>query len=87
MYVIYHDRKDLYLFENNNSLIFFGLILIKLLCFLQLLGALDGVGLVFVPPQSHLSVGLGQTALQLGFGLLLLLKLLTNEVTVVPGRL
>lgn len=48
---------------------------------------MDGVRLVFVPPQRHLTVGLGQVALKLSFGLLLLLELLTDKVAVVPGRL
>ncbi len=54
---------------------------------LQLISALDGVCLIFGSPLSHLTVGLGHRSLQLSFGLLLLLKLLPQQITVMTGRL
>lgn len=57
------------------------------LCFLQLLSPLDGVGLILGSPLSHFSIGLGQSSLELRLGLLLLLILLSQEVTVVARRL
>ncbi len=48
-----------------------------LLCLLKLFSALDGVCLVFGSPLSHLAVGLGEAAVQLSFGLLFLLVLLS----------
>ena len=52
---------------------------------LQLFSPLDGISLVLGPPLSHLRVSLGHAALQLSLGLLLLLKLLPKEVTVMAG--
>lgn len=54
---------------------------------LQLLGSSEGVRLVLASPLGHFAVGFGQTAQQLGFGLLLLVELLPQELTVVTGRL
>ena len=59
----------------------------SLLGLLQLLGPLDGVRLVLASPLGHLRVSLGHAALQLSLGLLLLLVLLPQQVTVVAGRL
>ncbi|TNN43809.1 hypothetical protein EYF80_046016 [Liparis tanakae] len=52
-----------------------------------LLGALDSVRLVSGSPLSHLAVGLGHPPLQLRLGLHLLLVLLSEQITVVPGGL
>lgn len=57
------------------------------LCLLQHLCPLDGVCLILGPPLGHLSVGLGQAPLQLRLGLLLLIILLSQQVTVVAGGL
>ena len=54
---------------------------------LQLLSALNGISLIFGSPLSHLTVGLGHASLQLSLGLLLLLKLLSEKIAVVAGRL
>jgi hypothetical protein len=54
---------------------------------LQLFCALDGISFILSPPLSHLTVGLGHAALQLCLRLLLFLKLLSQEVTVMAGRL
>ena len=58
-----------------------------LLGLFQLLCPLDGISLILGPPLSHLRVSLGHATLQLCLGLLLLLKLLPQQVTVVAGRL
>lgn len=57
-----------------------------LLGLLQLLSPLDGVALVLAPPLGNLAVGLGQAAVQLSFGLLLLLVLLPQQLAVVTRR-
>ena len=54
----------------------------SLLGLLQLLSALNSISLIFGSPLSHLAVGLGHCTLQLSFGLLLLLILLSEQVTV-----
>ena len=56
-----------------------------LLGLFKFVGALDGIRLVFGSPLRHLAVGLGRAALHLSFGLLLLLKLLPQEVAVMAG--
>lgn len=58
-----------------------------LLGFLQLLSPLDGISLVLGSPLGHLSIGFGQVPLELALGLALLLVLLPQQVTVVPGGL
>lgn len=58
-----------------------------LLGFLQLLSPLDGIGLVLGSPLGHLGIGFGQVPLELALGLYLLLVLLPQQVTVVPGGL
>ncbi len=50
--------------------------------FLKLLCALDSISFVLGSPLSHLTVGLGHSTLQLSLGLLLLLKLLPQQITV-----
>ncbi|TNN51335.1 hypothetical protein EYF80_038433 [Liparis tanakae] len=62
-------------------------ILVDSLGLLQFLGSLDGISFVLGPPLSHLRVGLGHAALQLGLGLLLLLVLLPQQVAVVARGL
>ena len=52
---------------------------------LKLLSALDSISFILAPPLSHLTVGLGHSTLQLSLGLLLLLKLLPQKVTVMAG--
>lgn len=52
--------------------------------FLQLVGVLDGVRLVFAPPVRHLTVELGDEALQLLLALLLLLQLLLQHLALLP---
>ncbi|KAI1232285.1 hypothetical protein IHE44_0006733, partial [Lamprotornis superbus] len=54
---------------------------------LELLRALNRVCLVFGSPLGHFTVGLGQGSLQLPLGLLLLLILFPEQVTVVASRL
>lgn len=54
---------------------------------LQFFIALYGIRLVFDSPLGHLTVGLGHGSLKLSFGLLLLLKLLPQEITIMAGRL
>lgn len=56
-----------------------------LLSILKFLSALDGISLILGSPQSYLTVGLGHAALQLSLGLLLLLILLLEQVTVMAG--
>lgn len=58
-----------------------------LLGLLQLLSSLDGISLILGSPLSHLTVSFGHATLQLSLGLLFLLKLLPQQVTVVAGRL
>ena len=58
-----------------------------LLGLLQLLSALDSISLILAPPLTHLSVGLGHSTLQLSLRLLLLFKLLPQEVTVMASWL
>ena len=58
-----------------------------LLGFLQLLSPLDGISLILGSPGGYLRVSLGHSTQQLSLGLLLLLKLLSQQVTVMAGRL
>ena len=53
--------------------------------FLKFLSALDSISFIFSSPLSHLTVGLGHTTLKLSLGLLLLLKLLPQQITVMAG--
>ena len=53
--------------------------------FLKLLSALDSISFILGSPLSHLTVGLGHSTLQLSLGLLLLLKLLPQQITVMAG--
>lgn len=55
--------------------------------FLQFVIALDGVSLIFGSPLGHLTVGLGHGSLELSLGLLLLLELLPQQITVMTGRM
>lgn len=58
-----------------------------LLGLLKLLSALDGISFIFGSPLSHLAVSLGHASLKLGLGLLLLFKLLSQQITVMAGGL
>lgn len=58
-----------------------------LLGLLEFVHALDGISLVPGPPLGRLTVDLGHGSLQLSLGLLLLFKLLPQQIAVVPGRL
>ena len=60
---------------------------VYILGLLQLLSALDSISLIFGSPLSYLTVGLGHPSLQLSLGLLLLLKLLSEQITVMTGCL
>lgn len=56
-----------------------------LLGFLKLLSALDSISFVLGSPLSHLTIGLGHSSLKLSLGLLLLFKLLSQQITVMAG--
>ena len=58
---------------------------IHVLGLLQFLSALDSISLIFASPLSHLTVGLGHASLELRLGLLLLLKLLSEQIAVMAG--
>ncbi|CAG6010318.1 unnamed protein product [Menidia menidia] len=56
------------------------------LSILKALGnALNSISLIFASPLSNLTVGLGHSSLQLSLCLLLLLKLLSEQITVMAG--
>jgi len=73
--------------EHYTSDLAIGLFECYSLGFLKLLSALNGISFILRSPLSHLTVGLGHSTLQLSLGLLLLLKLLPQQITVVASWL
>ncbi|TRY94370.1 hypothetical protein DNTS_006263 [Danionella cerebrum] len=61
--------------------------LIYLLGFFKFLCALDCISLIFSSPLCYFTIGLRHSPLEFSFGLLLFLKLLSEQITVMASRL